>query len=252
MTGTKSSLHYKEYASGANPSGPPLVLVHGAGGDLMHWPADLRRMPGRRVYAVDLPGHGKTGGEPLGDITSYAAALMQWAGELELPRFVLAGHSMGGAIAQELALCHEARLAGLVLLSTGARLRVAPQILAGLLADFDGTVDLLVKWMYGEGADPNLLRLGARRLREAPPAVLHADFAACDVFDRRPDVGRIDVPTLVLCGEADIMTPVKSSQHLHDQIRRSELVVIPGGGHMVALQQPRAVAEHVARFLDRL
>jgi pimeloyl-ACP methyl ester carboxylesterase len=256
MTTQKASqpgiMHAKEYASGTNPIGPPLVLVHGAGGDLMHWPTDLRRLPGRRVFAVDLPGHGKTGGTTLGDIASYAEAVNAWADGLGLRRFVLAGHSMGGAIALELALRRPARLAGLILLSTGPRLRVAPQILAGIQNDFEGTVELLVRWMYGEGTDPNLLRLGARRLREIRPEVLHADFAACDAFDRREDVGRIETSTLVVCGDADVMTPLKSSQFLHNQIVGSELVVIAGAGHMAALQQPRVVAGEVERFLARI
>jgi pimeloyl-ACP methyl ester carboxylesterase len=246
------SMHYKEYAAGVSPSGPPLVLVHGAGGDLMHWPTDLRRLPGRRVYAIDLPGHGKTGGSVLPDIGAYAEAVNAWVAERGLPRFVLAGHSMGGAIALELALRHPARAAGLVLLSTGARLRVSPQILAGIQNDFGATVALLVKWMYGEAADPNLLRLGARRLREVQPEVLHADFAACDAFDRRADVSRITVPALVMCGDADVMTPLRSSEFLRDQIAGAELVVIPGAGHMAALQQPQLAAREVERFLGAL
>lgn len=252
MIAKRVHLHYKEYTAGANPGDPALVLVHGAGGDLMHWPTDLRRLAGRRVFAIDLPGHGKTGGPVLPDISAYAEAVNTWANELGLPRFVLAGHSMGGAIALEMALCHPGRLAGLALLSTGARLRVAPQILAGILSDFDATVDLLVRWMYGEGADPNLLRLGARRLREVQPEALHADFAACDAFDRRADVGRISTPTLILCGDADVMTPLKGSQYLHDQITGSELVVIPGAGHMAALTQSQTMAGHVAAFLGRV
>jgi pimeloyl-ACP methyl ester carboxylesterase len=245
-------IHHREYARGAALREPPLVLVHGAGGDLMHWPADLRRLAGRRVYAVDLPGHGKSDGDPLPDMAAYADALHAWAETEALPRFVLAGHSMGGAIAIEYALRHPGRLAGLGLLSTGARLRVAPQILAGIRADFDATVELLVRWMYGEGADPNLLRLGARRLSEVSPAVLHTDFAACEAFDRRADLSRIDVPALILCGDADVMTPLKSSEYLRDQIPGSQLVVIPGAGHMAALQQPQAVARHIEAFLARL
>jgi pimeloyl-ACP methyl ester carboxylesterase len=218
----------------------------------MHWPAELRRLPGRRVYAVDLPGHGKTGGAPLPDMAAYAEALHAWADALGLSRFVLAGHSMGGAIALEYALRHGGRLAGLILLSTGARLRVSPTILAGIQADFGATVDLLVRSMYGEGADANLLRLGARRLREVKPEALHADFAACDAFDRRADVARIAVPTLILCGDNDVMTPLKSSEFLREQISGSQLVVIPGAGHMAALQQPQVVAGEVAAFLGRV
>ena len=85
---------------------------------------------------------------------------------------------MGGAIAQEFALRYPGRLAGLVLVGTGAKLRVAPQVLAGILSDFPGTTALLAQWTHGEHVDPNLLRLYTRRLREVAPQVIHDDFAA--------------------------------------------------------------------------
>lgn len=245
----RMSLHFKLYASGPHLQEPPLVLVHGAGGDLMHWPSDLRRMPGHKVYALDLPGHGKSGGQPLSTIADYAEALHRWTDEQALPRFALAGHSMGGAIALEFALRYPGRVASLILMNTGARLRVAPQILTGLRRDFLGTVELLVRWMYGENADPNLLRLGARRLRQVAPETLYADFAACNAFDLRADVCRIATPTLIICGDSDLMTPLKNSQFLHEQIMGSQLVVIPDSGHMAALQQPAAVAGHLRGFL---
>ena len=99
-------------------------------------------------------------------------------------------------------------------------------------------------------SDPNLLRLYTRRLREVNPQIIHDDFAACDAFDRRADVSHITLPTLILCGEADRMTPVKLSQFLHEQITGSQLVIVPGAGHMVMLEQPAAVAENVAAFLS--
>ncbi len=242
-------LSYQLHHGSPRPAGPPLVLIHGAGGNAMHWPAELRRLPGGTVYALDLPGHGKSGGAGRTEVGAYAEVVCAFADALDLPPFVLAGHSMGGAIAMECALRYPNRLAGLILVGTGARLRVAPQILDGILADFAGATELLTAWTHGEATAPNLRRLYLRRLREVDPQVLHGDFAACDAFDRRADVSRITAPTLILCGDADRMTPVKYSQYLHEQIAGSQLTVIPDAGHMVMLEQPAAVAEAVIHFL---
>ena len=243
-------LHYQLHHGAPRSVEPPLVLVHGAGGNLMHWPGALRRLPGHTVYALDLPGHGRSGGAGRAEIGAYTDVVRGFAEALGLAPFVLAGHSMGGAIALEFALRYPTRLAGLILVGTGAKLRVAPEILTGIREDFQGTTELLAQWAHGEHADPNLLRLYTRRLREVNLQIIHDDFAACDAFDRRADVSHITLPTLILCGEADRMTPVKLSQFLHEQITGSQLVIVPGAGHMVMLEQPAAVAENVAAFLS--
>ena len=245
-------LNYQIHHGAARPGGPPLLLVHGAGGDLMHWPTQLRRLPGRTVYALDLPGHGRSGGQGRREIGAYADRVRGFADALALPAFVLGGHSMGGAIALECALRYANRLAGLVLVGTGARLRVAPQLLEGVLTDLPATAELMATWAHGEHVDPNMHRLYVRRLRELDPQITHDDFAACNAFDRMADVSRIALPTLILCGDGDRMTPVKYSQHLAAQIAGAQLVVVPDAGHMVMLEQPAAVAEAAARFLAGL
>ncbi len=245
-------LHYYKHRGVPHPQFPPVLLVHGAGGDLMHWPGSLRRLPSHDVYALDLPGHGRSGGRGCTDIGAYVEVVREFADQMGLPAFVIGGHSMGGAIALEFALRFETRLAGLILVGTGAKLQAAPQILNGILDDFPATAALLADWAHGEHVDGNLHRAYVRRLREVAPEVIYGDFLACDAFDRRDDLASISVPALILCGSADRMTPVSYSRFLAERMRDAQLQIIPGAGHMVMLEQPAIVADAVAGFLDRL
>jgi pimeloyl-ACP methyl ester carboxylesterase len=100
--------------------GAPVLLIHGAGESHLVWPIGLRRLPGTIVYALDLPGHGKSRGTGRSTIADYADWLGSFLAALLVPAAVCIGHSMGGAIAQQLALTHPDRTAALVLVATGA------------------------------------------------------------------------------------------------------------------------------------
>ncbi len=108
---------------------PPLVLIHDAGGDHLSWPSEIRRLPGTRVYTIDLPGHGKTEGLGRQYIEEYAVCLVEFLNAAGLSTAVFGGHGMGGAIALTLALNHPRRVAGTVLISTGPRLPIPASIL---------------------------------------------------------------------------------------------------------------------------
>jgi len=136
-----------------------------------------------------------------------------------------------------------------VLIGTGGRLRVSPQVLTGLQTDFAQMTEQLAGWTYAEDVDPAMLREYVRRLREVAPEVLHADLVACDRFDRLADLHRISVPTLVLCGEADRMTPVESSREMAERIPDAQLAVISAAGHMVILERPAEVAGLLTEWL---
>ncbi len=243
-------LHYRQHRGALQPPMPPLVLVHGAGGNLMHWPGEVRRLPNQTVYALDLPGHGRSKGRARQDIGAYAEVVHEFTAALGLPAFVLAGHSMGGAIALECALRHAARLAGLILVSSGARLPVDPQILDGIRDDYHATAALLTSWALGEHVESGTARIYLQRLREVNPDVFYADLLACKKFDRTADLHRISVPTLVICGEADRMTPIEHSRYLVQGIADARLITVPGAGHMVMLEQPGAVSMAIAAFLQ--
>ncbi|MBN1966516.1 MAG: alpha/beta fold hydrolase, partial [Anaerolineae bacterium] len=208
-------------------------------------------LPDATVFALDLPGRGRSAGPGLQTVAGYAGVLVAWLEALAIPQAVFVGHSMGGAIAQTLALDHADRVAGLVLIGTGARLRVHPDLLDGLLRAPELVYDQMTAWMWAESVPEAVRELGRARLGEVDPAVLRGDFLACDAFDERARVGGITAPTLVIGGTADRMMPLKFSQFLADQIVGAELVRVEGGGHMLPLEQPDVVAGAVADWLAR-
>ena len=228
---------------------PPLVLVHGAGGDRYHWPHQLRRLAATEVYALDLPGHGRSPGPGCRTIADYAQIIKQFADTLALPPFILAGHSMGGAIALEVALRYGDALAGLALVGTGTRLRVNPAILDGLIQDFNATTAQLIDWMYSPSCPLTTRQQGLEQVRSNDPQTLHNDFAACNAFDVRAEVSSLTLPTLIICGVEDKMTPIKFSEILYQSIAGSYLHLVEAAGHMVMLEQPEVVAGLFGEFM---
>jgi len=239
--------HYLHRAP-ALPGAPPLVFLHGAGGTHQHWLYQVRDLPQISTYALDLPGHGESAGPGRDSIQAYGDWLTTFLEAAGLSQAVLAGHSMGGAIALHVALQHPARVAGLALLATGARLRVAPGLLDAFRQDFPAAIGLMEEWVYGPEAPPDMVRLGQRQLAAAGPEVLCGDFTACDGFDVMDRLGEIAAPTLILCGTLDRMTPVKYSTYLRDGIRGAGLRLVEGAGHMLMIEKPGAVAEALSSF----
>ena len=129
---------------------------------------------------------------------------------------------------------------------------MAPTILNGIQQDFVATTAQLIDLMYAPAADAKLKRLALQRLQEVDPGILYGDFNACDGFDVSARVTEITLPTLLICGQQDKMTPAKYSERLHEQLCNSELHLIADAGHMVMLEQPIEVTQLFSHFLDKI
>lgn len=232
---------------------PPLVLVHGAGGSTATW---LRQLEGladaATVIALDLPGHGGSGGDGCRVVGDYAAVVGAFIAALGRGRVVLGGHSMGGAIAQTVALAAPELLHGIVLVGTGARLRVFPELFERMAKDYAEGVDFVTRYAWSPSSDPALRDAGRRALLETRPAVTVGDFTGCDGFDVMGRVGEIRLPTLVVVGEDDQLTPPKYAEFLARAIPGARLARIEGAGHYVSLEQPDEVNRVIRDFLATL
>jgi pimeloyl-ACP methyl ester carboxylesterase len=250
---TMAGLHHLD-SGAAGSTGPALVLVHGAGGSHLHWPPALRQLPGRRVIAVDLPGHGTSPGPAPATVEGFARALVGLLEALHLEEVVVVGHSMGGAVALTLALEEPARVAGLVLVGSGAKLRVAPALLEATLdpALAAEAAELVAQWSFGSLAGSAQRALLLETFAACGPGVAHGDFAACDAFDARARLGELRVPTLVLTGAEDRLTPPRFAQFLGEHLAGARVALVPEAGHLVMLEAPAVVAREVEAFLGAL
>jgi len=228
---------------------PAIIFVHGAGGSHLMWLSELSYF--RKEYhpvAVNLPGHGLSPGKGFEKISDYAEFVLGLADELKLKKFFLAGLSMGGAIAQEIALKSPARLSGLVLMSTGARLKVLPEIFKMIRENWPAYLEMFPKFAFSRNVNEAVLKLAVKDLSRREPSVVEADFRACDSFNMTEEARMISAPCLIISATLDLLTPPKYMDFLHSQIAGSRLARIEDAGHIVNLEKPKEVDQILAEF----
>jgi pimeloyl-ACP methyl ester carboxylesterase len=228
---------------------PTIVLLHGAGFDHTTWALHSRWFAhhGFGVLAPDLPGHGRSSGAPLASIAEMAdwtAALIEASGSAKAR---LVGHSMGSLIALETAARHPEKVSSLSLIGTAATMTVGPDLLRAAEANEQAAVDMVSIWGLGFQAElggslaPGLwMHSGAQRvLEQCRPGVLFNDLSACNAYQGAlAAAAKVAVPTTLILGERDMMTPAKAGKALAAAIANARTIVLRGAGHMMMVERP--------------
>ena len=226
-----------------------LVFLHGAGNSSLSFYYQLRHF--RNSKAIDLPGH--PDGVPCDSIEGY----VEWVrGVVKARRYkdvVLCGHSMGGAIAQMYALKYPEEIKGLILIGTGAKLKVD----SNYIDELRNTGDSVSGWVNSQkgffaGVEPDLYHLLLQRAAQIGPDVGLNDLLCCDKFDVISEISRINLPTEIIAGSMDQLAPVRFSDYLATNILNSEEYVVQGGDHFLQLQHHKEVNERIEKFVQRL
>ncbi|MBN1152088.1 MAG: alpha/beta hydrolase [Dehalococcoidia bacterium] len=242
-----------------------LVFVHGSGGTGTVWKHQTEFF--RDADAPNLPGHVSPGQECT-SVEEYSAWLHDYVLSRRYARPVLAGNSLGGAIVLQYALDYPDDVGGLILIGTGAKLRVAPQVLEAIekgISDPDSWLSDFVEPQLRAvtdvafdasdrkaGADRSLRAQILSEVGQVGARVQLNDFACCDRFNVMDRLHEIKVPTLVLVGSADVFTPPKYGEYLEKHIAGAKMVVIEGGTHHFFAEKPEQTNRAINHFLKSL
>jgi 3-oxoadipate enol-lactonase len=242
-------------------AGIPVLLLHGFPHDRSLWAAQLAAPPaGARLLAPDLPGFGESESAQVPNLDTWADWSVALLDALGIEHAVVGGLSMGGYLAFSIWRRHPSRVRGLILADTragadtleGQEKRVAMQALvvtngAGAIAD------AMMPGMVGKttrASRPQALAYLDEMLRRQSVGAIHD---ALDALRTRPDstptLATITVPTLILCGDEDALTPVKESEAMHAAIADSQLAIIPTAGHASCVEHPAPFNALLAGFL---
>lgn len=243
-------------------AGRPLVFLHGLGWDHLLWQSATRRFAGAyRVIAGDTRGHGESD-KPAGPYT-IATFADDWHGALAalgVRDACLVGFSQGGMIAQWLAVRHPEDVGALCLVSTSCRVdpgvrekleeRIRIARVEGAAAAAHAAAGSVFSSGYAAAHPDAIERFVAWRAAMAQEPLFEATRAGVG-FDVSKELARVSVPTLVVYGDEDALTPPAVVKQVAAAVPGAELIGVPGAGHMIPVEQPERFEQIVGSFLDK-
>jgi pimeloyl-ACP methyl ester carboxylesterase len=255
-----SSVYAYTGARAFDPALPAVVFVHGAACDHSVWALQSRYIAhhGRNVLAIDLPGHGRSGGKALPSVQAIADWIVALLDAVRVARAALVGHSLGSLAALDAASRHPERASKLALLGTAVPMVVTDELLAAARANDHVAYELITGWSFapahllGGNQQPGMWMAGnALRLMErSRPGVLYADLLACHEYTGGlVAAAAVRCPTLVILGQRDLMAPAKGARELIAAVADKRVVTMPDCGHSLMTEAPDAVLDALRAFL---
>jgi len=254
-----TELSYEETGKGM-----PVVLLHGFPLDLRVWEAQVAALADRwRVIAVDMRGFGKSRSDAPFTIESLGDDVHALLGEIKALPCVLGGLSMGGYVALGYAKKYPADLKGLMLIDTRAEADTpegkaarGKMIEAARSGGSKVVAEQMMAKMVAGGAEkgrPEVVKKLKGIMEACPPRTIeNALVAMREREDYTSSLASIGVPTLIVVGEQDAITPPEMAERMNREIRNSMLAKIKGAGHMAIMEQPEQVNAAMRKWLGEI
>ncbi|MEZ4707769.1 MAG: alpha/beta hydrolase [Caldilineaceae bacterium] len=245
-------------------AGQPLIFIHGIGLNAQSWRYQLAEFGQQyRAIAIDLPGYGHSDALPNATIAGYTQALRDFILDLQLACPLLVGHSLGGMIVQEYLATWPGEIAAAVLYGTSPafgprtgewqqrfiRARLDPLDAGQTLRELAPSV---VQNMIGAAAQPVGVELAIRCMEQVADATFRAGVLSLIDFDQRANLGKIDVPTLLIVGSEDQNAPPPMVEKTAGKIPSATYVCLEAVGHLAHLENLALFNEALHNFLTQV
>lgn len=239
-----------------DPRKDTVVFIHGTGQDHTIWVLPTRYFArhDRNVLAVDLPGHGRSGGKPLKSVEAMADWVIQVLDAVGLSQAAVVGHSLGSLVAIAAAARHPERVRAIALVGVTVPMPVSEFLLDNAQNNRHEAIEMLNFWGYsksaqlGGNATPGnwMLGCGMRLMEKAGPGVIYTDLNACNQYiEGLEHAARVACPALLILGERDMLTPVRSAVKVAAALPHAEKVVLEGSGHALLSEKPDPVLDQL-------
>jgi pimeloyl-ACP methyl ester carboxylesterase len=247
--GNIKNVGYTAGSRALDPEKPTLVFIHGSGGSSALWEKQIESIKEANTIAIDLPGHGRSGGKGMDRVEYYSAAVADFIETAGIPSPIPCGLSIGGAIVLQLILEHKSRYKAAILVNTGARLRVMPLLFETIKNDYKEYLNSIPVFAASGKTAPEKIASLMAASAKCPPEAAYGDFTACDRFNVTERLSSITTPVFILTAEDDKLTPPKYGQYLKEHIKDASIKDIKDAGHLSPLEQPEAFNRAVIDFL---
>lgn len=228
-----------------------LIFIHGSGCDHTLWDNQFKALGSVfNMVGIDLPGHGQSEGTGEQEVERYVEWVRKIIGALALKKPVMAGHSLGAAISLTFAIKYGELLSGIVPVGGGVTMPVNETILKGLRDDTAATLTFIAKFSVTKENREKFVQPLVDGMLKVSPEVIYGDFLSCDRLNITEDIQRITIPTLLICGEDDKMTPPALSRYMEEQIPGAKLAVIEEAGHFVMRESADAFNSVLRDFIQ--
>jgi pimeloyl-ACP methyl ester carboxylesterase len=230
-----------------------LLFLHGSGSTALSWVLQIKYLADKaNIIVPDFPGHGKSKGPGMTGISDCAKSVAGFIDALEIGKCVVIGTSMGGAVALELLINYPDRCMAGILLNTGAKLKVLPAIIEAVKKDFKAFIIGMSDILFPADTTIKKVDHSLMDMLVIDQNIVLGDFLACNSFDIRNKLHKINLPVLVISSKNDIMTPVWYGEYLKNNIKDAKMTLIEGAGHLAQFEKPKVLNKTIMEFAESL